>query len=521
MGDDVIKAGADGHATSVESALRVQRRSYLRLRYPTLIVLLFVETLAFNVARLPASMRFDGFAFCDSGANLTLQYLISNGLRPSLDFGYHYGLLPALIGRIWFSLFGTTPWAYQAAMLTADLLCAWALARIIHHLKIGGIGLVFAFVTLGYAFQASYVNFAHATETVLLSHALAQQSCGKRSGALALATAAIFAKPSMGFVYGLLLVILIARDSKLGSSASRHFFRALAPAVMVFVGLSALLILTYGFATFFHTLLPIEGAVAYRSLGYGFFASGKNFWAPDNHRWLFYLIDISGLWIAATFLLIGLALTSIKSFVERTALVPKTEILVTCAAVHLAFLLLFFGNQWSWIYYAYVLMIGTTIAFSVLPRNSRIGLAFCALAVLSWTDTTYWTHRLWQTTAPDEVTAGLWAAAVDRDEWLTVRRLMRGEPALALDTMGATELLFPGFESPVSLYLARGLMTRGDIDRKLDQLSKAQVAVVPITITTCSGVPDAPEFKDALRDFDLEWAGKHFEVFRRRGLAAK
>ena len=67
--------------------------------YLTLLVLFSIETIAINVARLPESMRFDRFAFCDHGANLTLQYLIDNGLRPSLDFGYHYGLLPALVGR--------------------------------------------------------------------------------------------------------------------------------------------------------------------------------------------------------------------------------------------------------------------------------------------------------------------------------------------------------------------------------------------------------------------------------------
>src|ERR1700730_10756522 len=95
--------------------------------YLTLVALFSLETLAINVARLPESMRFDSYAFCDHGANLTLQYLIASGLRPSLDFGYHYGLLPALVGRIWFALFGATPFAYQAAMVVAGLLCAWAI----------------------------------------------------------------------------------------------------------------------------------------------------------------------------------------------------------------------------------------------------------------------------------------------------------------------------------------------------------------------------------------------------------
>ena len=85
-----------------------------------------------------------------------------------------------------------------------------------------------------------------------------------------------------------------------------------------------------------------------------------------------------------------------------------------------------------------------------------------------------------------------------------------------LDDMGATELLFAGLEKPVSLYLTHGLMTTGDIDRKLSQLSSADMVVVPITISACSGIPDASEFRDAMKNFDLAWSGNHFQVFRRR-----
>src|SRR5271169_6573921 len=147
-------------------ALTAEHRSESKSRYRVLVLLFSIETLAINLARLPESMRFDRFAFCDQGANLTLQFLIGQGLHPSLDFGYHYGLLPALIGRIWFGCFGATPWAYQAAMVMADLLCAWAIAKLLSQLKIGTLGLALAVITLGYAFQATYINFAHATEAV-------------------------------------------------------------------------------------------------------------------------------------------------------------------------------------------------------------------------------------------------------------------------------------------------------------------------------------------------------------------
>ena len=482
--------------------------------YLTLLVLFSIETIAINLARLPESMRFDRFAFCDHGANLTLQYLIDNGLRPSLDFGYHYGLLPALVGRMWFAVFGATPWTYQAAMLMADLLCAWALAKILSQLKIGVIGLALAVITLGYSFQASYINFAHAIEAVLLSHAFAQQMRGSRTTALALCAAAIFDKPSMGYVYGLLLTILIVRDLIGTDSALRKVAAAFAPAAIVFVSLAATLSMIYGLPTLLHTALPIEGATNYHALNYGLLGAGREFWDPQKFPWTYYAIDVAGFWIAGTLFLFGSAILQLRRREQAKPLIK--EAIVTCAILHFAFLVLFFGNQWSWIYYPYLLMIGVAVATGLGPYSRRAGFILCALAILSYTDLAYWTHRWWQTTTRDAATAGLWAPADERDEWQQVLASTHEHKVVMLDSMGAAELLFPGFENPVSLFLTRGLMQPDDVRRKLDELATAEVAVVPITIEACSGVPDAPEFRYALKSFDLAWQGKHFEVYRRR-----
>jgi hypothetical protein len=500
----------------IARALAIENRRRFTPSYLALAVLFSLEMLAINLARLPESMSFDRFAFCDHGANLTLQYLIANGLRPSLDFGYHYGLLPALIGRIWFALFGATPWSYQSAMMLAGLLGAWAIAKMLSQLKIGAIGVALAIITLGYSFQASYINFAHAIEAVLLSHALAEQARGSKASALALVSAATFAKPSMGYVWGLVLVVLIVRELIGAEFALRRMIRALTPAAIVVVSLALVLSLFYGATTLLHTALPIEGATAYHSMNYGLLGTGQRFWDPKGLPWTFYLIDVSGFWIASTLFLFASVLFQLLSRSAHAVSPQRKEVILTCAILHLAFLIFFFGNQWSWIYYPYLLMVGVAVAADLGPTPRRIGMMLCVLAVLSWTDIAYWSHRWWQTTKPDAATAGLWATADERDEWLSVRALTKDHKALMLDSMGATELLFPGFGDPVSLYLTRGLMLSSDINRKLDKLSSAQEVVVPITIAACTGVPDAPEFRQALKNFDLAWSGKHFEIFQRR-----
>ena len=64
-----------------------------------------------------------------------------------------------------------------------------------------------------YFVQSPYATFAQGLEACLLCQALAEQSRGRRGTALAWATAAALAKPSLGLVYGLIVVLLIARDA--------------------------------------------------------------------------------------------------------------------------------------------------------------------------------------------------------------------------------------------------------------------------------------------------------------------
>jgi hypothetical protein len=478
-------------------------------------LLFSVELIGLMIAKLPETMSFENFAFCDRGANLTLQYLVASGLRPAIDFGYHYGLLPILIARGWFVIFGASPTAYQLAMLTCNILFAWALAKIVIRLQVGGIGLALAIIALGFAFQSSYPNLAQALEAVLLCLAIAEQTRGSRVNALALAAAAVFAKPSMGYVYGLLLITLIVRDLVRIGFTPRRLLDALAPAVVVFVGLATTLCLAYGIKAFIRTVLPIEGATAYHSLNFGLMGSGRALWDPNGLPWIHYLIDSSGLWIASSAFLFGAALLQLRTTDTDEASARRGEVILTCAILHLAFLTVFFGNQWSWIYYSYLPVIGCAIAVNTGPVRRRVGLALSAIAILSWTSTAYWAQRRWHSTAPEALTAGLWTTPDEKDEWSRVLAITHGRKAVAMSSMGAAELLFPGFDKPVSLFLMRGLMTSSDVQRKISQLSSAQMVVVPVLPGPCDGCASAPEFNSAMKSFEPTWTGQHFQVLER------
>src|SRR6266478_6909742 len=236
-----------------------------------LFVFLAAELIALFIIQLPVSMTFDLFAFGDTGANFTVQHLVSLGLRPGIDFGYHYGLLPILAGKIWFSLFGSTPITYEASMVACGLVVVWALAQIAASLRFRTLGIALLFIELGFAIQASYPNLAQILESALIALALSSQSRGHRGNALAFTTAGLFCKPSMSYVYGLVLVTLIAVELLRSRASLSDIVRAYAPAVITGTVLIVILAMLYSPASAIRTMFPVEGTIAYHRQNFGFF----------------------------------------------------------------------------------------------------------------------------------------------------------------------------------------------------------------------------------------------------------
>lgn len=476
------------------------------------------ELVLISLRRIPDSLAFGNFAFCDQGANLTAQYLVAHGYRPGLDFGYHYGLLALLFMRIWFSAFGLTPHAYLAAMLACNVLFAWALARLFSALKPGPVGLAFTLVTLGYAMQPTYPNAAHAIETVLLAHALAEQARGARANALALAAFAAFVKPSMGYIFGLVLLAIMIRDLWKRRATAARWVECFAPAVGATALCAVAIGSVFGVADLLRTILPIQGAVAYHVLDYGFFlGSGSALWAAPRMPWIYYFIYIPGLWIGASIYLLAAGSSAAIALWRRSgAQTKRDEIILTCAVLHLAFVALLFGNQWSWIYYFYFLSIGVAAAADLSPLRRRAAWILCILALFSWTATIHAVTRERRTTAIYPDTGGLYASPEQASEWRHALDTVRNSAAVILYTKGSAELTYPEFAKPVTLYLDRGLMEPAEIQRKLAQLSSARFVVVPESGQTCRSIPDAPEFSSAMGQFEPVSKGEFFDLFRRQ-----
>lgn len=284
----------------------MQRIGLRPTRTSTLLAAVFVlEALVFSLIQVPAEMRFGTFACVDAGSNLVVEHLLASGLKPEVDFGYTYGLLPLMLARVWFDLFGLTPVALQAALILCGLFVAIALARVAAEFQVPWLGIFLILASMPMAAQAS-MSLAHGVEAALLSNAIATQARSKAK-ALALAALACLSKPSMGYVYGFVLLIYWVIDSRRSRQVGlAPFFRFVFPALVTSTVAIGLLSAEFGTVSVAKTLLPLRGAKVYRLNGFGFFRVGhRAIYFPGVHLG-YYLGTYVSFWLLGTIWMAGM-----------------------------------------------------------------------------------------------------------------------------------------------------------------------------------------------------------------------
>jgi hypothetical protein len=363
-------------------------------------------------------------------------------------------------------------------------------------------------------------SFAHALEAVMLSSAIAEHSRGSRSSALALATAAVLAKPSMGYVYAALLLgwIVFRPQTKEGGALSARIGE-LYPAFIVAAVLSTILGLVYGFDILWRTALPLSGMANYRAMHAGFFrGEGANFWHPPHANWHYYAGTVFGFWaLAGAYLVYSAVPAASRMFGEMRAKLAslsglRDEIIVSCAALHLIFVTSFFGHPGTWNYYSYILIVGVAAIPLSYNLSRRALYLLTIVAALSYYSVVKGSVNAWLYYVRSPATANLWAPVDQRDEWIKVTELTNGKNPVMVRWAGALETLFPQFRPPAGTYFVVGLMPPVEIQREVARINRASIVVIP-TSAIIGGLPGAPEIAQALKSMKPVWRGKYFEVY--------
>ncbi len=459
----------------------------------TLWLIFSAELIVFALIRLPLVLSFDSYAFADRGMFPTVCYLVTHGRRPAIDFGYPYGLLPILMAQGVFHFFRWAPIAHEAAMGICGIAGAWGMARFACAMRLPRVGTIFLVAAFPFAIVPSYPSFVHAMEAAVLCNALAEQAAGHRSAALALAAAACLIKPAMGYVYGLVLLVLILCNMWRAATRSniewRLVLRTLAPAALLGASLLALLAVCYGFLPLARTLFPATGTVEYHHMGLGsIFRGGRDLWYQPKQFPAFYLFTVAGFWTAATIWLVVAGLWAAwrmtRAFLGKTSPAAGEEMVLTCAILHAAFITSFFGSPVSWGYYSYILVMGVAAAGLCGAAAANILAGLTLLTLSGQSSHLAMAAKAWRVSSRSPEAAGLWAPAEEQKAWRQVLGAIQihSQRAVALISTGEISVLFAQFQPPFGAYLAPGVTLKPELEHAVRAAADA-----PMVFAVTSG----------------------------------
>ena len=503
---------------------------------PVFIAVLIVEVVALYVLKFPLLYNFNSFAFWDSGSYLATHYLLQQGHEPFTYFGWQYGLLPLLIQELGFRLLGASP----ASFLCLSVPCFVAVALVMGRIALleGGTAGRFLLILSLPLILAFEPDLPHSLEAALLSLGLLSQVRARHDQALAFSTAACFTKPSMGYLYGLVLLIWTFRHTQLqllpatsGQAASApglsaratHFIgrslSTLIPAAGTGLALTLLLSTVFGRQAVFRSLLPLSGARAYRALHFGWRGSAHELLYFPGVKLGYYLGTPVGFWACATLYLIIAAVALTCVVVKKNEFwAVNYEIVLTCAVLHLGFIALLYGSPASWTYYAYVLIAGiiaTETAWAFAPGPITL---LCALAVLANYTWLCSALKAWRTTQRSPATAGLFVSPPERIEWTEISSAIGPQHPALLVQLGGAQVLFTWLSKPTAAFMIPGVASDAEVKRETLQLRSAGAVIIP-TIPEFRESPVrwmGPEFQNALVGATAVFKGNYFEVYERR-----
>ncbi len=486
-------------------------RDSSRAKYRLLFPLFGLETLLIVVAEQPLNLTFYNFAFHDEGSNLTVHYLLSHGLRPTLDFGYPYGLFALIVNR----LLPSGPYVFQFAMMVVAISISYALAVFAAALELKRSAIVLIVCAMPFAVMGLYWNYAHGLEAALLSNGIAQHARGRRGTALAFATAAVFAKPALGYVYGLILVIAILSDHRKRGLPAVAFLNEIAPAAITGIALTTILAFSFGLEPLMHTIIPWTGMAGYRYLHHGILRAGKSLWYYRGVSLGHYATSVSGFYLLGTAVLVLAGGVAMLRIVRGEPGGRSNEMVVTCAVLHAVFICALYGGVSSWEYYSYILLLGLAAAATLGTMLARVAWALAAIAVLGQKSTVSAIAYACRTTHRSPAISDLWVSPSEEDEWRQVRRLAAGRRSIVVSSAGAAFEFAPEVAPPVALYLMPGNSCPSEITRESAAIEQADLVIMPDYPGFVDWSLWFPEISAAVARLHIVWHGPHFEVLER------
>jgi len=464
--------------------------------------------------------------FLDPAAGLKVDYLISKGLIPEVDFALNYGLFPLIIGHIWYEIFGRTPQAFNGLQLFFNLLTMLVLARIISFADLKPIGILLIAVTIPFSFlYMDGNNLCHVMEPFFICLALSEQLAGRKQYALVALIFGWFTKPSMSIVYIFFLLLTYLFDLYRKKITIRDLIYQLRLPFLAFIVLIVLVGINFGMTPIVSSLIPLRSAQDYKDAGFhGFFSdTGRSFWGPSGAKITYYLGTSAGLWISLTVLLILFVLYTFYKKITETASERTNQLsgfALTLLCLHLSFVFFFYGSTRSWRLYSYIITIGGSLwASRKLQGLTKLRLFLLSivtvLAIFSYHLDFKDSFSAWKIFKPQSSLVGLWLDKNGIKELTDLISSCKVENTL-IYAPGSLDLFFPSCHMPESFYpLTNANLNDRDLARINKQFDEAQQVVV-LGDTYDNGITYIPKLKQKFAKFEFDHKDKMFTYLRRK-----
>lgn len=456
------------------------------------------------VASLPGFLSFDLWIFEDRASFMHLDDLVARHLRLGVDVFYSYGLLPVLLQHLVFLPFGRGFKPMLGCTLLVLVLNALFWAALLEYLPPQRRWLL-AVVALSQIILLVNPNWPYSLATLSIMFALLFVLKERLGIALAVAAVGCFCVPSLTLVLTVLIALLIVVNWWL--SPNRRVARLaslLAPGVLTYAAIGALLASVYGLPSLVATALPLAGARFYKEIGYTGFDAFLTFIHPAGYSLKYYLAYYTGspvTWfVLCSIFLFALSIYSVIPLFKGRRLAAPIQFVILYSIVQFVFIFFVYGSRGQHSIYEGVIAAATLVGISTLPqprlRNAALGV-FLAVGVMAETGAIYKTLTGWRTTVRSPESFGLYADPTFIKELDEIVQLSRTHRTLMLGYATGIHNYYPTLEDPDAWFLQQGQLFPWQKQAIADQIKQADV-VVEVLTSQAAAVNSDPNIQAAL-----------------------
>ena len=439
----------------------------------------------------PQERSLDLWVFKDRGSLLNLDAMLDEHLRLGVDTFYCYGLLPVLVQRVLFQIFGRGAWPLIGFHMVYMLLMAAAWTLIVRQLRQPLLWLIVVIPAIPIILWVN-PNLPYLLVQLSMMFGLAFALQGRLRTALAVSAVGCWSVPTVTLLFSAaLLAALCLQWWATPNRTLRSLVRDVAPGAAAYLGIGLLLAACFGWRSVIATALPLQGMAFYKSVHYGMFTSLKIFLHPGYApfwKWSplrYYLCDRATWWMLGTLMLFGFTASAVyRSIKQRTVPTGNDLVVLLCAVIHVAFITLAYGNPTQHIIYDLIIVAGVVVGLARLSagplRNSLLGV-FMVVTLMSHLNQIGYMNWLWHSTRPAPEMANFYVHEDFKSEWSDVLALSAEHKVFMLSYGTGMQNYFPTVKVPPIWTVQLGEVLDSDKARLLDEMHEADIVVEDLT----------------------------------------